>query len=425
MQFSQQGVPASRFIDVIRPLLAKSGDKAVRLEGVGHDEVFAEKDPAWVEALAKLHEEHPDDVNATIKWVLAKYRVEGGYAALEAVNKLIKAKPDSRELRATRVSIILEDTSLGRTTSWKETVEDVKQFRSQFPEMAELQWMQGWLMVEGDQCQNAANLFRRLFDRYGIDPSIRLDWANAMACAGEHRAALAAYDELLYYMPKAVPVRYARALVRFRLGQSEPARVDLRRILTDDEEETAASVLRAAFAMNEGHHLEDAEKDLRKAITTTDDDPSAAFALGAGLLAQGRDAEAVEALLIARKYQKEELFSALLLNVALTKAGKTEEAKSVLKGIVNEYDDPSNWQMLLVKHFQGELSADDFLKAAEAGPEDTKWQRMGLSHAYVGLLAYAKGDKKDARRYFLTAPYLDRAWLEFSVIDAWQRAAEG
>jgi lipoprotein NlpI len=89
------------------------------------------------------------------------------------------------------------------------------------------------------------------------------------------------------------------------------------------------------------------------------------------------------------------------------------------------HDDPNNWAVQLVKHFQGEMSADDFLKAAAAGPEDTKWTRLGLSHAYVGMLAYAKGDIKAARRYFSTAPYLDRTWFEYSVIDTWRRAAEG
>jgi hypothetical protein len=71
------------------------------------------------------------------------------------------------------------------------------------------------------------------------------------------------------------------------------------------------------------------------------------------------------------------------------------------------------------------MSADDFLKAAEAGPEDTKWTRVGIAHAYVGLLSYAKGDIKNARRYFETAPYLDRTWFEYSLIDTWRRAADG
>jgi len=78
-----------------------------------------------------------------------------------------------------------------------------------------------------------------------------------------------------------------------------------------------------------------------------------------------------------------------------------------------------------VKVYQGEMSADDFLKAAAAGPEDTKWTRLGTAHAYVGMLSYAKGNIKDARRYFESAPYLDRTWLEYSVIDTWRRAADG
>jgi lipoprotein NlpI len=149
------------------------------------------------------------------------------------------------------------------------------------------------------------------------------------------------------------------------------------------------------------------------------------MALGAGLLAQGRDAEAIEALKVAHKNKKEDIGAALLLSVALTKTGKAEEAKAALKDLVLAHDDPNHWAIQLVRHYQGEISADDFLKAAEAGPEDTKWTRLGYSHAYVGLLAYAKGDIKTARRFFASAPYLDRTWLEYSLIDTWRRAAEG
>ena len=43
----------------------------------------------------------------------------------------------------------------------------------------------------------------------------------------------------------------------------------------------------------------------------------------------------------------------------------------------------------------------------------------------AGEAKLTKGDIKTARRYFSTAPYLDRTWFEYSVIDTWRRAAEG
>jgi hypothetical protein len=46
-----------------------------------------------------------------------------------------------------------------------------------------------------------------------------------------------------------------------------------------------------------------------------------------------------------------------------------------------------------------------------------------MAHAYIAMLAYAKGDIKNARLYFETAPYLDRSWLQYSVIDTWRRSA--
>jgi len=88
-------------------------------------------------------------------------------------------------------------------------------------------------------------------------------------------------------------------------------------------------------------------------------------------------------------------------------------------------DDPALRVAIVTAAGERFFSAGWDLKAAAAGPEDTRWTRLGTAHAYVGLLAYAKGDVKDARRYFSTAPYLDRSWLEYSVIDTWRRAAEG
>jgi predicted Zn-dependent protease len=142
-------------------------------------------------------------------------------------------------------------------------------------------------------------------------------------------------------------------------------------------------------------------------------------------LAQNRTEDAIAALKIARKYDEHDIPSALMLAVALTKAGKAAEAKAQLDGLIQPHDDPKHWMVQLVKFYQGEMSADDFLKAAAEGPADTKWTRLGMSHAFVGMLAYAQGDIKTARRYFSTAPYLDRTWFEYSVIDTWRRAAEG
>jgi predicted Zn-dependent protease len=297
-------------------------------------------------------------------------------------------------------------------------------WRKAFPEMNELQTVQGYLLARGGECKNAANLLRKSWDRLGYSPDIRMEWADAMACAGEHRAALSAYDEMLKYIKKYEHPLFMRAMVRFRIGQSEPAREDLRKIMKENPKATWAQMMRAVFAQNEGHHFEEAEKDLRKAMAETDDNPNPAIALGAGLLAQGKDAQAVEVLKVARKNKKEDIWSAMMLAVALNKTGKAEEAKAAVKDLIQPHDDLNSWQVKLVKVFQGEMTADDFLTEAAKGPEDTKWTRMGIAHSYVAMLAYSKGDLKNARRYFETAPYLDRSWLEYSVIDTWRRAAD-
>jgi len=422
VQHMDLGNPVSGFLDRIKPFL--TGDKAVKMAGAGTNKPYAEKDDKFVAELAKLREKRPEDIDLATRWLIALYKAKGPEAALTELDKLLVLHPDSRELRSVRIDIVYQDY-LYSSTAWSEAVKDVVEFRDKFPEYNELQVIQAELLALGGECKNAANLFRKSWDRLGGSPTVRMDWADSMACAGEHRAALAAYDEMLQYADKYPHALYSRALVRFRIGQPEPARNDLRRITKEDPKATWAQMMRAVFAMNEGHHLEDAEKDLRVAMTETDDDPGPALALGAGLLAQGRDADAIAALKIARKYDEHDIGSALMLAIALTKTGKADEAKAQLKDLIQPHDDPNNWAIQLVKHFQGEMSADDFLKAAAAGPEDTKWTRLGLSHAYVGMLAYAKGDIKTARRYFATAPYLDRTWFEYSVIDTWRRAAEG
>jgi predicted Zn-dependent protease len=419
------GNPVSGFLDRVRPFL--KDDKSAQLLGAGTNKPYAEKDEALAAELEKQRAQRPEDMNLAVRWIVALHKAHGAEPALAALDKLLAANPDSRELRSVRVDIVNED-NLYHSTAWKEAVDDVASWRTIFPEMNELQVIQGFLLQQGGECKNAANLFRKSWDRMGVSPGIRMDWTDAMACAGEHRAALSGYDEMLKYTKNYWHPRYMRAIVRFRIGQSEPARDDLRKIIKEDPNSDwahGAAMLRAIFAMNEGHHLEEAEKDLRTAMSETDDDPAPGVALGASLLAQGREADAVEVLKAAHKNKKDDIESALMLVVALTKAGKANEVDAVLKDLIQPHDDPKHWEVQMVKFFKGEMSADDFLKAAEAGPEDTKWTRAGLAHAFVGMLSYAKGDVKSARKYFETAPYLDRTWLEYSLIDTWRRAADG
>jgi len=425
VQYMELGNPVSGFLDRIKPLL--KDDKGVRISGAGTNKPYAEKDEGMVAALEKQRVDRPNDMELAVRWLIALHKARGAEPALTALDTLLEKYPDSRELKSVRIDIVNED-NLYHSTAWRKAVDDLASWRDAFPEMNELQTIQGFLLAQGSECKNAANLFRKSWDRLGISPEIRMAWTDAMACAGEHRAALAAYDEMLELTKKYWHPRYMRSLVRFRIGQSEPARADLRKIIKDDPKSdwaSAAQMTRALFAFNEGHHLEEAEKDLRKAMTETDDSPVPALALGAGLLAQGRDADAVEVLKVAHKNKKEDIESALMLAVALTKAGKAKEVDAVLKDLIQPHDDPNHWEVQMVKFFKGEMSADDFLKAAEAGPEDTKWTRTGMAHAFVAMLTYAKGDVKAARKYFETAPYLDRTWLEYSVIDTWRRAADG
>ena len=421
VQHMELGNPVSGFLDRVRPFL--KDDKGARMLGAGTNKPYGEKDESLVAALEKQRAKRPDDMALAARWLIALHNARGAEPALTELDKLLETNPDSRELRSVRIDIVDKD-SLGHSTAWRKAVDDMASWRKVFPEMNELQSVQGYLLTRGGECKNGANLLRKSWDRLGTSPEIRMEWADAMACAGEHRAALAAYDEMLKYIKEYDHPLFMRAMVRFRLGQSEPAREDLRKIVEEDPKATWAQMMRAVFAQNEGHHFEEAEKDLRRAMAETDDDPMPAVALGAGFLAQGKEVQAIEAFKVARKNKKEDIWSAMMLAIALNKAGKTEEAKAAVKDMIQPHDDPNSWQVKLVKVFQGEMNADDFLKEAEAGPEDTKWTRVGLSHAYVGMLAFSKGDLKSARRYFETAPYLDRTWLEYSVVDTWRRAAD-
>ena len=421
VQHMEMGNPVSGFLDRIRPIL--KDDKGARLLGAGTNKPYGEKDEILVSELEKQRAKRPDDMALAARWLIAVHSARGAEPALTELDKLLAMYPESRELRSVRIDIVDED-NLDHSTAWRKAIDDMVSFRKAFPEMNELQSVQGYLLTRGGECQNGANLLRKSWDRLGTSPDIRMEWADAMACAGEHRAALAAYDEMLKYLKKYEHPLFMRAMVRFRLGQSEPAREDLRKIMKENPKATWAQMMRAVFAQNEGHHFDEAEKDLRKAMAETDDDPNPAIALGAGLLAQGKDAQAIEVLKVARKNKKEDIWSAMMMAIALNKTGKTEEAKAAVKDLIQAHDDLDSWQIKLVKVFQGEMTADDFLKEAEKGPEDTKWTRMGIAHSYVGMLAFSKGDLKNARRYFETAPYIDRTWLEYSIIDTWRRAAD-
>jgi Flp pilus assembly protein TadD len=421
VQHMQLGNPVSGFLDRVRPFL--KDDKGARTFGPGTNKPYGEKDETLVAELEKQRAKRPEDMALAARWLIALHNARGAEAALTEIDKLLAMYPESRELRSVRIDIVDKD-DLGYSTAWRKAVDDMAAWRKVFPEMNELQSVQGYLLAKGAECKNGANLLRKSWDRLGSSPDIRMEWADAMACAGEHRAALSAYDEMLKYTKKWEHPLFMRAMLRFRLGQSEPAREDLRKIVKENPKATWAQMMRAVFAQNEGHHFEEAEKDLRRAMAETDDDPNPAIALGAGFLAQGKDAQAIEVLKVARKNEKEDIWSAMMLAVALNKAGKAEEAKAAVKDLIRPHDDLNSWQVKLVRVFQGEMTADDFLKEAAKGPEDTKWTRMGIAHSYVAMLAYSRGDLKNARRYFETAPYIDRTWLEYSVIDTWRRAAD-
>jgi Flp pilus assembly protein TadD len=421
VQHMQLGNPVSGFLDRVRPFL--KDDKGARTFGAGTNKPYGEKDETLVAELEKQRAKRPEDMALAARWLIALHNARGAEAALTEIDKLLAMYPESRELRSVRIDIVDKD-DLGYSTAWRKAVDDMAAWRKVFPEMNELQSVQGYLLAKGAECKNGANLLRKSWDRLGSSPDIRMEWADAMACAGEHRAALSAYDEMLKYTKKWEHPLFMRAMLRFRLGQSEPAREDLRKIVKENPKATWAQMMRAVFAQNEGHHFEEAEKDLRRAMAETDDDPNPAIALGAGFLAQGKDAQAIEVLKVARKNEKEDIWSAMMLAVALNKAGKAEEAKAAVKDLIRPHDDLNSWQVKLVRVFQGEMTADDFLKEAAKGPEDTKWTRMGIAHSYVAMLAYSRGDLKNARRYFETAPYIDRTWLEYSVIDTWRRAAD-
>ena len=416
------GNPVSGFLDRVRPFL--KDDKLARVSGAGTNKPYAEKDEGLIAELEKQVKERPDDVELAVRLVIAIHNARGAEPALAEIEKQLALHPDSRELRSVRVDIVYDD-NLGYNLAWREAVDDLAGFRKIFPEMNELLTIQALLLQQGGECKNAANLFRRSWDRLGINPEIRMNWADAMACAGQHRAALSAYDEMLQYAKKYQHPLFMRAIVRYRIGQSEPARADLRAIMKEDPKATWAQMMRAVFAQNEGHHFDEAEKDLRKSMAETDEDTSPHIALAAGLLSRGKNAEAIEVLKAARKNDKEDIWSAMMLSVALTKAGKADEAKAAVKDLIQPHDDPNAWQVKLVKFYQGEMSADDFLKAAKVGPEDTEWTRLGISYAYVAMLTYAKGDLKTARKYFESSPYFDRTWLEYSLVDTWRRMANG
>ena len=69
-----------------------------------------------------------------------------------------------------------------------------------------------------------------------------------------------------------------------------------------------------------------------------------------------------------------------------------------------------------------------FLIDSEPTTQGRMWQALRelktRREALTGITTEIE-EQKDARRYFSTAPYLDRSWSDYSVIDTWQRAAEG
>ena len=199
VQHMQLGNPVSGFLDRVRPFL--KDDKGARMIGAGTNKPYGEKDETLVAELEKQRVKRPEDMALAARWLIALHNARGAEAALTEIDKLLALYPESRELHSVRIDIVDED-DLGYSTAWRKAVDDMAVWRKQFPEMNELQTVQGYLLARGGECKNSANLLRKSWDRLGSSPDIRMAWADAMACAGEHRAALAAYDEMLKYIEK-------------------------------------------------------------------------------------------------------------------------------------------------------------------------------------------------------------------------------
>lgn len=250
-----------------------------------------------------------------------------------------------------------------------------------------------------------------------VDPnnvSARLTRASARMELGDVDGAGADYDAIIKARPDAAYFRVQRAHFLMRIGEAKDAFADIASALKIEPDMPEAISARAILHLDAGE-LDAALTDAGQAVELDPESGGHVALRGTARHIAGDLDGAISDYREAGKLDPTEPFDPLLLFLALSEAGKPEEAKAALRGLLARWP-AAEWPAPLARHLLGESSEDDLRKAAESGTEVLRKYQDFDWHFYLGASAMIRGDKARARAYLEHVVETDlNQFLEYNI----------
>lgn len=264
--------------------------------------------------------------------------------------------------------------------------------------------------------------------------------AEALALLGPTKESLAAYDEAVSRFPNMLVVINDRGKLKRSMGDLDGAIADFTRCLAIDPNSGVCFVNRG-LCLVEQNSSQAAEGDFSEALKLKLDPGTNVLALrlrSAARLVQGRGADAIKDLNAAIKinvndaslfeergcaniFQKDytaaqtDLAKALQLNpklthvlpwqwVAMSRAGMSSEARSLLEAAVAAKTPPAGWTAKLCAFLLDQANEQELIEAASGGANTREKSRQGCEARYfAGQKQLVKDDASKAAELFREA----------------------
>jgi lipoprotein NlpI len=235
-----------------------------------------------------------------------------------------------------------------------------------------------------------------------FNEALRLDPKNAWAYAerGNLYKYQGDFDHALADLNEAIRLDPAYALAFFSRGDLYKSRGDLARAMSDmndtvrlDPNYALAYFTRGRLSYMLGNNPA-AIEDFGKAIKLDAEDPSGYFNRGVAYYAVGgRTADAIADFKKAAELNPKDAYAALWRDLA----ERRNNAPSHLAEAVKQLD-MTVWPAPVIRHFLGELNAEQIYAAAFDADPKTKTAQTCEANFYSGEFALLKKDKKEAQR---------------------------
>jgi tetratricopeptide (TPR) repeat protein len=235
-----------------------------------------------------------------------------------------------------------------------------------------------------------------------FNAAIRLDPSSAWAFAargnlyknqGDLEHALADLNEASRLDPTYALPRFTRGEVYKSRGDFARAMTDMNEAIRLDPNYAPAYFTRGRLSYMQGNSPA-AIEDFNKTIKLDPDDAASFFNRGvAYYVLGGRSADAVADFKKAAEFNPKDAYAALWRDLAERRNGSPSRLAEAAKQL-----DMTVWPAPVVRHFLGELNAEQTFGAAFDTDPKTKQAQTCEANFYTGELALLKKNKKDAQR---------------------------